>query len=332
MDYFKHFTTCSVYSTVTQEEDEAGWLAARTKGIGGSDIGAICGVSPFSSARQIYLSKTGQYEDSVKPNPAAIERMRFGHLLEPIVADEYARRELPEKHPGYHLVNLGATMQHKQYPWAFANIDRLIVDAAGIPVGVLECKTTSEYNNDEWENGELLMSYIYQLNWYLWILGLKWGAFACLVGGNKFYAYAVFRNDELITQTLLPSAQRFWFDNVLALKEPEMQSTDTEYANGLYSEVVKNSETVFKDDETNDLALTVIDCKAQIKEITAIMEEAQNRLKDIEIGYTKDCTIKWSPRAQMRVDTERLKADFPDVYQACLKKIEFRAMTVRGGI
>lgn len=331
-DLLKRLPNCRVFSTVRQEDDEEAWLAARSRGIGGSDIGAICGVSPFTSARQIYLRKTGQYEDSLEQNKAGAERMHFGHVLEPIVASEYALRELKDK--PYKLIEVDATFQHKDYPWALANIDRLIVDDEGNPVGILECKTTSEFMNDEWESGEILMSYIYQLNWYLWILGLEKGAFACLVGGNKFYTYEVYRNDELIRDTLLPKAEAFWIGNVLALKEPEMQHTDTEFANGIYTEVVKNSEIVFEDDVTNELAGTVFDCKAKIKELTNIMEEAQNRLKDRlkenEIGYCRDYTVKWSPRSQTRVDTDKLKSEYPEVYLACQKKISFRAMSVKG--
>jgi putative phage-type endonuclease len=329
MDALRYLTNCKVYSTVAQSDDEEAWLKARTRGIGGSDIGAICGVSPFTSARQIYLNKTGQFQDALKPGEAAQERMHFGHLLEPIVAEEYARRT------GAKLVSINATLQHKDFEWALANVDRLIVDDEGKPIGVLECKTTSEYNNDAWESGDLLTSYIYQLNWYLWILGLEKGAFACLVGGNKFYHYDVFRNDELLKYTIIPAAKSFWYDNVLALKEPEMQSTDTEFINSIYSSVVKNSEIVLDDDISNDLAATIFDCKAKIKELTKTMEEAQNRLKDRikdkEIAYTKDYTIKWSPRAQTRIDTEKLKTQFPEIYEKVLKRIEFRAMYVKGG-
>lgn len=334
MDPLKYLTNCKVYSTVRQEDDEDAWLKARTRGIGGSDIGAICGVSPFTSARQIYLNKTGQFTESMKPGAAAQERMHFGHLLEPIVADEFARRELVGEYSNLKLITVGATLQHKDYPWALANIDRLIINEAGEPWGILECKTTSEYMNEEWESGEILQSYIYQLNWYLWILGLERGCFACLVGGNKFYTYTVFRNDDLIYNTLLPAAEKFWNENVLALKEPEMQSTDTDFANQTYSDVVKNSELVMEDDTSNDLAETVFNCKAQIKELTKIMEEAQNKLKDRlkenEIGYTKDYTIKWSPRSQKRVDSDRLKKEYPEVYQDVLKTISFRAMSVKG--
>jgi putative phage-type endonuclease len=328
MEYLKQLTNCKVFSTISQDEDEEAWKAARGKGIGGSDVGPICGVSPFSSARQIYLAKTGQYPEGLNVNKGSWERMHWGHMLEPVVADEYAKRMNAK------LVTAAATLQHKDFPWALANVDRLIVDDDDKVIGILECKTTGEYNNEEWESGEILLTYIYQLNWYLWVTGLTYGAFACLVGGNKFYSYEVYRNDELLNETILPAVQSFWQSNVLALKEPEMQSADTDFANSVYSTVVKNSEAVFEDDAANDLARTIFDCKAQIKELTAIMEEAQNRikdrLKDTEIGYTKDFTIKWSPRAQNRVDTDKLKTNFPEIYQQVLKRIEFRALSVKG--
>lgn len=327
-ELLSYLPNVTVVSTVRQEENEKEWLAIRNKGIGGSDIGAICGVSPFSSARQIYFNKTGQYEDALKPSAASQERMHFGHLLEPIVADEFARRT------GKKLLEIDATFAHKDFPWMRANVDRLIVDDDGKPYGILECKTTSEYNNEEWESGDILMSYVYQLNWYLHILDLQYGAFACLVGGNKFYHYEVFRNDELIQNTLIPAAKDFWFNNVCALVEPELQATDTEFANVTYNEVEKNSEIVFSDDTTNELARVIFDCKAKIKELTKTMEEAQNRVKDRlqehEIGYCKDYTVKWSPRTQTRVDTETLKRDFPEVYEKCKKQTSFRVMTVKG--
>lgn len=335
-DLLKQLPNVRVVSTVSQREDETEWLAVRNKGIGGSDVGAICGVSPFSSARQIYFSKTGQFEEALKPGAASQERMHFGHLLEPVVADEYARQELTadKGREGWHLCELGATVCHKDNPWMRANVDRLILDENDKIVGILECKTTSEYNNEAWESGEILQSYLYQLNWYMHILDIKWGAFACLVGGNKFYTYEVFRNDELLSSEIIPAVTSFWFNNVLALKEPELQLNDTDFANNLYAEVEKNSEVTLEDEESNNLARTVFECKAKIKELEKIMEEAQNRLKDRlkdkEIGYCRDFTVKWSPRTQSRVDNIKLKTDFPEVYEHCLKKSSYRVMTIKG--
>ncbi len=335
-DIIKQFPNVQVVSTVSQQDDEAEWLAVRTKGIGGSDVGAICGVSPFSSARQIYFNKTGQFEEALKPGAAAQERMHFGHLLEPIVADEFAKRELTadKGREGWTLCELGATVCHKDVTWMRANVDRLILDNTGKVVGILECKTTSEYNNDEWESGDILLSYVYQLNWYMYILDIQWGAFACLVGGNKFYTYEVFRNDELLRDVIVPTVTDFWRNNVLALKEPELQAVDTVFANDKYGEVEKNSEVVFDDEETDNLAAVVVECKAKIKELEKTMEEAQNRIKDRlkekEIGYCRNYTVKWSPRSQTRVDTTLLKTTFPEVYEQCKKVTNFRVMTIKG--
>lgn len=335
-DIVKQFPHVQIISTVAQDVDEAEWLAVRTKGIGGSDVGAICGVSPFSSARQIYFNKTGQFEEALKPGAAAQERMHFGHLLEPIVADEFAKRELTadKGREGWTLCELGATVCLKNAPWMRANVDRLICNEAGKAVGILECKTTSEYNDEEWANGDILMSYIYQLNWYLHILDLTYGAFACLVGGNKFYTYEVYRNDELLNEIIIPKAESFWFNNVLALKEPELQAVDTIFADTTYSEVEKNSEIVLDDEESDNLAAVIFECKAKIKELEKTMEEAKNRLKDRlkdrEIGYCRNYTVKWSPRSQTRVDTTLLKTTFPEVYEQCKRVTAFRVMTVKG--
>ena len=329
MDILKKLTNCTVFSTVKQEVDENEWLAARSRGIGGSDIGAICGVSDYSSARLIYLKKTGQYEESIKTNEASKERMHFGHMLEPIVADEFAKRT------GKKIAVSPATLVHKDHPWALANIDRFIVDDEGNPIGVLECKTASEYMNDSWDEGSLPMSYIYQLNWYLWITGLEYGAFACLVGGNKFYYYEVFRNDELLNNVMIPAADKFWNYNIKNLVQPELSgaTADSDYVKDSNVDVVKNSEITLTEEVMDELADTVIMCKAKIKELEKTLEEASNRIKDKmkanEIGYTTNHTIKWSPRKQTRIDTEALKMNFPEVYRSCTKDIHFRVFTIK---
>jgi len=330
MDVLKYLTNCTILSTVTQEEDENEWLANRTKGIGGSDVGAICGVNKYSSARLVYLKKTGQYQDSEDEfSEAALERMHFGRLLEPIVANEYVRRT------GNKVVVAPATLAHKDYPWAIANVDRLIVDDKGIPYGILECKTASEYMDDAWSEGDIPLSYLYQLNWYLWITGLEYGVIACLVGGNKFYHYEIWRNDELLRDEILPKVDRFWNYHVKNLIEPELTGADadSELVANENSEVIKGSEIVLEDETINELAATVKECRAKIKELEATEKEAANRLKEVlknnEIGYTKDYIIKWSPRSQSRVDTVKLKEKYPTVYEDCLKRINFRVFTVK---
>jgi putative phage-type endonuclease len=330
--FLSYFSNCTVLSTVSQDEDEAQWLANRSRGIGGSDIGTICGVNKYSSARLLYFKKTGQFQDSesFSFSEQAQERMHFGHKLEPLVADEFMART------GKKVVICPATLQHKEHPWALANIDRVIVDENETPVGLLEIKTADARLLKDWEDGEIPMSYIYQLNWYLWITDMKYGAFAALIGGNRFVMIEVTRNDELLAE-MVPAGDKFWNYNVKNLIEPDLSGSnaDTEFLGEQYGAVEKNSEVSLIDEECNALASIVVKGKAEIKRLQQEVAEATNKLKDKmqnnEIGYTADHIIKWSPRKQSRVDTDRLKSDFPEVFDKCRKTITYRAFSIKGG-
>ncbi len=329
-------TNCKVFSTVSQNEDENAWLYARTRGIGGSDIGTICGVNNWASIRTVYLAKTGQYEDETpltEFSEAAKERMEFGHLLEPIVADKYARH-MKEKHDTeIQTVIVKATFQHKDYPWALANVDRFLVDKNGKLYGVLECKTAGEFLNEEWSEGDLPISYLYQLNWYLFVTGLEYGAIACVVGGNKFYHYEMYRNDELIKE-MLEKADKFWNYNVKQLVQPELDSSDesSKILKDAYCDVQRGSEIVLDGEDINELARVVAEGKAEIKRLEKIVEEASNRIKEKigfnEIGHTRDHVIKWSPRTRTSIDTTALKIEMPHIYNRFAKVTNYRVFTL----
>lgn len=320
-------TNCKVLSTVTQEEDMGKWLENRTLGIGGSDIGAICGVNKYSSPKLVYLKKTGQYTETYSDE--SLERMEWGHLLEPIVADKFMKKT------GKRVVVCPATLVHKDFPWAIANIDRLIVDEHGMPYGVLECKTANFRLNEEWEDGEIPMSYIYQLMWYLWITGLKYGAFTCLVGLNKYHYYEVFINEELLQNEIIPIATAFWNNNILKLVEPEVSGceADSEYVKEVFKDATANSEITLADDYYNDLVHIIKNGKAKIKEIELEVDAAANAIKtalgNIETGYTKDFIVKWSPRTRTGVDTDILKVNYPSVYAKCKKVTNYRQLTIK---
>ena len=68
----------------TENLTEQEWLAYRRQGIGGSDVAAILGISPFRTARDLYddkLNIASAVDDT--GNWVALE---MGHLLEPLVS------------------------------------------------------------------------------------------------------------------------------------------------------------------------------------------------------------------------------------------------------
>lgn len=331
MDILAYLDNCKVVSTVQQTDDEREWKAVRNKGIGGSDVGIICGVNNYTSIRQLYLQKTGQLEEDERSVfTDSVERMHFGHILEPVVADEYVRRTETK------VTISPATVCHKDYRWARANIDRFIVDENGKPIGILECKTAGSNMLSAWETADIPRSYYYQVQWYLFVTGLKMAAIACLVGGNKFFYYDIPRDEDVIKE-IFAAADKFWNYNVLNLVTPEYNGTDAdeEMVNEENAEVIKGSEIVLEDDVDNELAQALFNIKGQLKELEKAEKELKNRIKDKmkenEVALTADFIIKWSLVNQSRVDSKMLKEDYPDVYEACLKQSSYRKMTIKGG-
>lgn len=331
-EILKHLPNCKIFSTAQQETDEAGWLAARTRGIGGSDVGSICGVNKWATARGVYLQKTGQYVEGFNEfDDAAKDRMLFGHLLEPVVADEYARRT------GQKVAVSPATLSHKDHPWALANVDRFIVDDNGKPIGILECKTSSEYGNEDWYEGDVPTSYLYQLMWYLWVTGLEYGAIACLVGGNKFYHYEVHYNKELMESEVIPTVDRFWNYHCKELVPPELSHVEADAElldlQNPPEKVEKTTIFLVEDDTPDDLAASIIEAKAQIKELEKIVATAQNRLKEMiglnQKAMTTGHTIAWSNRKTNRLDQKALKAERPDIHEKYVRESLSRAFYVK---
>lgn len=151
--------------------DSPEWHEAR-EGISGSDIGPIMAASPFKSAYTLWAEKTGLINDRIEPNDA----MTLGTLFEAPI-----RRMFEMKHPEIQ-VHLTGTWQSNAEPTWKANPDGFIEYDDG-SFGILEIKQTSQY----WS--ELPLSYRYQVQWYLHILGFERAVIAAVCGGRytEFY-------------------------------------------------------------------------------------------------------------------------------------------------
>jgi putative phage-type endonuclease len=163
--YLSQLKGCSVQSVIAQSVDEEAWLGERTKGIGGSEIAAIAGRSPWNTAYQVWMNKTGQIAQADRAPQS--EAARWGNLLETTVAAEWAKRN------NTHYINIPVILHDDEHPFMFANIDGFTLSAdLELITGILEVKTTSAYNNDIWEFGPLPEYYLCQANWYTRITGL----------------------------------------------------------------------------------------------------------------------------------------------------------------
>lgn len=179
------------------------WREARRSRIGGSDIAAIMGLSPWCSPWQLWHRKRGILDDATSSG-----LQEAGHYVELAAAPWYADHHLPE---GTWLRNTG-TWVHQDRDWQLANPDRLIVDnphSVRHPVGVLEIKftpnTSSEWGRDG--TGSAPAHYWAQVQWYMSVFGVEWADFAVLSTWG-FRRFHVERDDEWIGYAL-DEAERF---------------------------------------------------------------------------------------------------------------------------
>ena len=300
--------------TLTKDLTREDWLNARRHGLGGSDAAAIAGISPWQSPMAVYLDKIGEVPDQEES-----EAMYWGTMLEDIVAGEFTKRT------GLKVARKNAILQHPQYPWMLANIDRRIV---GQKAG-LECKTTSAYGKDNWEDDKVPDMYQLQCQWYMAVTGYDSWWIAVLIGGNTF-RYTEIRRDEEIINCLIKIGSDFW-QLVESRTPPAIDGSDssTEVLNALYPPEKATNDEIHIIGADSILA-DFLHAQQMEKDWKEAKDEAANRLKEkmgnCSIGYTGSHKLNWKPVTSNRVDTDALKK--AGLYQQYSKQSMTRRFTV----
>lgn len=189
--------------TVHREPDSDNW---RPTGIGGSDVAAALGVSPWESPLRLWQKLSGFAEAK---DISQVEAVKWGKRLEAAVAlgyeEETGRRTLENRDPS---TNQPKTAFHREHKFLFGHIDRWVFHGDDPIPGVLEIKTCSSYMEKAWDEGPPIY-YAVQLQHYLGLTSAPWGSFAVLIGGQKFLWFDVRRNDEFIEE-MTDSLVDFW--------------------------------------------------------------------------------------------------------------------------
>lgn len=302
-------------STLDMERND--WLDARRAGIGGSDVGAIMGFNQYKSAYQLFLEKTGQYHEEVDN-----DAVYFGNALEDFVAQEFAKRT------GKKVRRLNKMLVHPEHNFMLANLDRVVVGEKA----VLECKTANEYLKEAWNGEEIPASYLCQVHHYLAVTGYKKAYIAVLLGGNKFIWKEIERDEEFI-EILVDREKDFWENHVLKDVAPSIDGSDasSELLKKMYPQDDGSAIMLTKDD---DVLLDAIDSlSTEIKSLETQKKEYENRLKlkleNATEGHSNRHKVTLKTIVSNRVDSKRLKADAPDVYDKFTKASSSRRLTIK---
>jgi putative phage-type endonuclease len=176
----------------------------RRKFIGGSDISAILGISPWRSAVDLWVDKiTPPVENG--QNAAAKRR---GTRLEPYILDMIRHEH------GLHIVANNARYIDAAVPYFAAEIDAETEDEN------IEIKTVHPFKAKEWgahDTDELPLHYVAQVQWGLGVRPKARTRVFALIG-DELKPYVVERDEETIA-ALRERAMTFW----TAYVQPKVQ-------------------------------------------------------------------------------------------------------------
>ncbi len=280
----------------------------RSKYIGGSDIGALLGLSKFKSPLEVWMEKTGKETKRLDSLP-----LRFGAFAEEFVASEYSRAT------GFDLIHDESIYIHPEHAFMSAHVDRFVLENGNpSPARILECKTANPFSSGEWGeigSDEVPMSYLCQCIWYMAITNIDKTDLAVLFGNSDFRIYEVSR-DLALEKVILQKASLFWSEHVLKDVPPPAQSeADCQklFSKGDSAKTVEAKEQTLE--LTRQLELLNSEINIREGEISAIKQNIMTQMGEAEtLTYQGKILATWkAPKPSFRLDSKRLEQDLPEI-------------------
>ena len=325
-------------SNLSNEE----WLQWRKKGIGGSDVAAALGMSPYRTARDLYYDKIG-VEPVIDKEDKSIT-FEIGHLLEDVVAQIFSKKT------GFVVYQDPAMYQHPLYPFLLADVDRFIELPDG-KRGILECKTSHFDMQFLWANGAVPRHYESQVKHYMSVLNIDVAYIACLFSNseNDFVWRKIERDYDEEESTIL-QLQYFWEHYVQARVEPPlMEKPDLvlDQLRRFYGPADKSEPQVTLDADFASNLEKILELKEQKKVVDAEARRLDSQIKSLyapiadQLGTAcKGCcsdtnghsySVSYNPSYRTGIskqNLEKLLAQKPDIYEEYVETTESRSFKV----
>ena len=274
------------------------WLSIRHKYIGGSEAGTIVGLNKYSSPYKLWLEKT----DQVKPFEGNTIT-EVGSYLEEFVAQQFT------KITGKQVRRSNFTYVNDKYPFACANVDRLVVGEDAI----LEIKTTGNYEYMSCiRSGEPVPTWWCQITHYMEVLD-KPKAYLAVLLDCREVRILEFDRDNAEGAALMKAEKEFW-DMVSNHTPPEIDGAEST------TEAIK---TIYADSKEGTVDLTPLaisiagyeaakKAEAEAKEMVA---KYQNEICDYmgnnDTGVYGSTKITWKTQSRKSFDSKAFEKDHP---------------------
>ena len=316
---------------VNAADDRAAWLAARRKGLGGSDIAAILGMNPWKTPLGVYLDKTGEMPDEPQSH-----RAEWGLRLERVILDGAVDALNADREEPLELATVDEILAHPDHGWMLASLDGCL-DGDPQGPGVAEAKSTSYWARQQWEDGDTLPdAWHCQVQWYLAVTGWQWGVIAVLWDTANLHLEHV-EADREFQSALVEVGERFWRDHVLAGNPPAAGAGDDELTKRLHPEPEPGS-SVLLPDEAREVIAERNAARAAEKHAAERRKAAEARIRQL-LGDAEEGWFPGDPRPAVRfpvVETQRLdgkalREAHPDIAAEFTTPSTYRRLSVAEG-
>lgn len=320
------------------------WLEYRKKGIGGSDVAAIMGISPFATIRDLFYNKTGVQPVIQEEEESNWVAKEVGHRLEDLVAEIFSKKT------GLEVFPVRVMFRHPLYPFMLADVDFFVRMPDGT-FAILECKTCNYNAKDKWADEGIPAHYVLQVRHYLSVMNMQKAFIACLYGNNENeFVYRTIERDLIEEEDIIDQETYFWQEHVLKnVVPPHNGNSDLVLAN------IRNYGG-FADKSIPEIVLSGLESKNLEKYLTLSEEKSQleKRKKEIEaeqraisvpfveqLGQgckavledgTNRYRITYNPTRRTSVgkdQMEKLKNQHPDIYEEYTKTTESRTFRIK---
>lgn len=289
----------------------------RTRFLGGSDIAALLGLSPWATPWSLWASKVGLVTEHI-----ADERLEIGKDAELFLASVFERH-----HPHLHLGGAQAELSNPAYPILRGHADGFVLESPDATpddaVAGWEAKTAREFGWDD-----VPLHYKCQAQTYMLLTGLREWWFTVGFSGWTVAHFVVEADDEG-QRYIADYAAEWWAKHVVTGDPPDVDGKQrtTEAIKQAYPTGAGQLEA------TDDLEATVREIDRaktwlriegkRVDMLTNSIRVALGRAGADELTYGVDPKgqpvrlATWREHDQHDVDIDRVHRDHGDRYDTC---------------
>lgn len=284
--------------------EQSQWLEERRKGVGGSDVAAILGLSKWQTPLSVYNSKIG--DELIDEDNASME---WGRRLEPVIRQKYCDTV------GMTVTVPDQLIRSKEHPFMIANVDGIRED--GRIVEIKTARSAADWGDEGTD--QIPEYYLTQVQHYMTVTGADSCDVAVLIGASDFRIYTV-KSDPELAAMLIEEESKFWqmVENKTPPAPRSLDEMKVAFPTSTDTAVEANAEINGALEELRNVLEEQKKIEGTAKELTAKIQGYMGTAE--RLTFAGDTLVTWkSTKPRVTFDSAALKKAMPDVYEQYTK-------------